>query len=45
MAITKWILDPTHSEVEFKVRHMMISTVSGKFTKFDPRSRQKKRIL
>jgi len=35
MATTKWILDPTHSEVEFKVRHMMISTVSGKFTKFD----------
>ena len=35
MAITTWILDPTHSEVEFKVKHMMISTVSGKFTKFD----------
>jgi len=35
MATTKWVLDPTHSEVEFKVRHMMISTVSGKFTKFD----------
>lgn len=35
MATTKWILDPTHSEVEFKVRHMMISTVSGKFTQFN----------
>lgn len=35
MATTKWILDPSHSEVEFKIRHMMISTVSGKFTKFD----------
>jgi len=35
MAATNWILDPSHSEVEFKVRHMMISTVSGKFTKFD----------
>jgi polyisoprenoid-binding protein YceI len=34
MATTKWILDPTHSEVEFKVRHMMISTVTGKFTQF-----------
>jgi len=34
MATTKWILDPTHSEVEFKVKHMMISTVSGKFTQF-----------
>ncbi len=27
----KWILDPTHSEVGFKVRHMMISNVSGIF--------------
>jgi len=35
MATTKWVLDPTHSEVEFKIRHMMISTVTGKFTKFD----------
>lgn len=35
MATTKWILDPSHSEVEFKVKHMMISTVTGKFTKFD----------
>jgi len=35
MATTKWVLDPSHSEVEFKVKHMMISTVSGKITKFD----------
>jgi polyisoprenoid-binding protein YceI len=35
MATTKWALDPTHSEVTFKVRHMMISNVTGKFTKFD----------
>src|SRR6202012_5765142 len=35
MATTKWILDPSHSEVEFKVKHMMISTVTGNFTKFD----------
>jgi polyisoprenoid-binding protein YceI len=35
MATTTWILDPTHSEVEFKVKHMMISTVSGKFTQFE----------
>lgn len=32
---TKWILDPAHSEVQFKVKHMMISNVSGEFTKFD----------
>jgi polyisoprenoid-binding protein YceI len=35
MATTNWILDPTHSEVEFKVKHMMISNVSGKFARFD----------
>lgn len=32
---TNWVLDPSHSEVEFKVKHMMISNVSGKFAKFD----------
>jgi len=32
---TKWVLDPTHSEVNFKARHLVISTVSGKFRKFD----------
>lgn len=31
----KWVLDPAHSEVSFKVKHLMISTVTGKFTKFD----------
>lgn len=35
MATTNWILDPSHSEVEFKVKHMMISNVSGRFTKFN----------
>ena len=35
MATTKWVLEPTHSEVNFKVRHMMISNVSGHFKKFD----------
>lgn len=29
---TNWKLDPTHSELQFKVRHMMISTVTGYFT-------------
>ncbi len=28
---TTWKLDPVHSEVEFGVRHMMISTVKGAF--------------
>jgi polyisoprenoid-binding protein YceI len=35
MATTKWVLDPSHSEVEFKVKHMMISTVTGTFSKFE----------
>lgn len=34
MATTQWNLDPSHSEIGFKVRHMMISNVSGLFTKF-----------
>lgn len=32
---TKWKLDPTHSELGFKVKHMMITNVSGSFEKFD----------
>lgn len=32
---TKWIVDKSHSEVQFKVKHMVISTVSGEFTEFD----------
>lgn len=32
---TKWNLDPTHSEVGFKVKHMMITNVSGSFGKFN----------
>lgn len=32
---TNWKIDPTHSEIEFKVRHMMISTVSGSFSEFE----------
>jgi polyisoprenoid-binding protein YceI len=34
MAKTKWILDPTHSELKFKIRHLMISNVSGSFKNF-----------
>lgn len=29
-----WILDTTHSEITFKVRHMMISNVKGNFNNF-----------
>jgi polyisoprenoid-binding protein YceI len=34
MATTKWILDPTHTEIQFKVRHLMITHVTGSFGKF-----------
>ena len=30
--ITTWNVDSTHSVVEFKVKHMMISNVKGQFT-------------
>lgn len=30
-----WKIDPTHSEIVFKVKHMMISTLSGSFENFD----------
>lgn len=35
MEKTKWILDTVHSEIEFKVKHLMISTVTGRFQKFE----------
>lgn len=35
MTTTKWTIDPTHSEVSFKVKHLVISTVTGYFKKFE----------
>ena len=35
MSFTKWSIDPTHSEILFKVKHLMISTVTGQFHKFN----------
>ena len=35
MENTKWTIDPTHSEVTFKVKHLMISTVTGNFKVFE----------
>lgn len=32
---TKWKQDPMHSEVQFKVKHLMIATVTGHFQQFD----------
>lgn len=34
MATTNWNLESSHSELTFKVRHMMISNVSGSFKQF-----------
>ena len=30
-----WTIDPTHSQVNFSVRHMMISKIGGRFGGFD----------
>jgi polyisoprenoid-binding protein YceI len=32
---TTWVIDPMHSEVLFKIKHLVISTVTGSFQKFD----------
>ncbi len=34
MSKVNWNLDPTHSEITFKVKHMMITNVTGNFTDF-----------
>lgn len=34
MAIT-WKIDPVHSEIQFKVKHLMITTITGYFKTFD----------
>ena len=30
-----WKIDPAHSEIRFKVKHLMISTVTGSFNSFE----------
>lgn len=35
MSIVKWALDPTHSEIQFKVKHLMITNVTGTFNSFE----------
>ncbi len=32
---TLWKVDPTHSEVQFKVKHLVISTVTGNFGSYE----------
>ncbi len=35
MAITTWKTDPTHSDVSFSAKHMMVTTIHGKFATLD----------
>lgn len=35
MSNVQWKIDPAHSEITFKVKHLMITTVTGYFKKFD----------
>jgi polyisoprenoid-binding protein YceI len=34
MSKTKWLLDPMHSELQFKIKHLMISNVTGSLKNF-----------
>src|SRR5437870_4453421 len=34
MKTTKWVIDSAHSEIRFKVKHLMISTVTGQFNTY-----------
>ena len=35
MATQQWKTDPVHSEVQFKVKHLMITKITGHFKKFE----------
>lgn len=35
LTTTKWGIDTTHTEVQFKVKHLVIATVTGFFKKFN----------
>ena len=32
---TKWVIDPAHSEISFKVKHLMMVNVKGVFTEYN----------
>jgi polyisoprenoid-binding protein YceI len=34
LALTKWAIDTAHSEIQFKVKHLVITTVTGSFKEF-----------
>ncbi|HEY9165064.1 MAG TPA: YceI family protein [Candidatus Kryptonia bacterium] len=33
--MSTWKIDPVHSEIKFKVKHLVVSNVTGQFRKFD----------
>jgi len=33
--MSKWIIDTVHSEIGFKIKHLVVSNASGKFTSFE----------
>jgi polyisoprenoid-binding protein YceI len=35
MKKTKWVIDPMHSELGFKIKHLMISNISGTFSEYE----------
>ena len=35
MATKNWVTDPTHSEIKFKIKHLMITNVTGNFDIFN----------
>ncbi len=35
LTLRDWNIDPTHSEVNFKVKHLVVSTVTGHFDSFE----------
>ena len=37
MKRTTWVIDPAHTEIFFKVKHLVIATVTGRFEKFEGR--------
>jgi len=34
MATKTWVVDPAHSEIQFKVKHLMITNVTGHFSNY-----------
>jgi polyisoprenoid-binding protein YceI len=34
MTVRKWVIDPMHSEIQFRIRHLVISSITGSFRVF-----------